>query len=283
MKRELVVRVKTSYRISDRRACGLVLLWRSTFYHQSVRSQYDDIRRRLRQLAADRPRYGYLRLHVLLRREGYELNHKLVYRLYTEEGLTMRRKRSKRRARSAVMREQFPGAAAPDERWGMDFVHDQLSTGRSIRCFTIVDHFSRDSPAIEVAERLGAEDVVRTLERLRLRGRKPRVITCDNGSEFCSKLLDQWAYIHGVELDFIRPGKPVENCFTESFNGKLRDECLNVHWFETLEQAKAEIEAWRLDYNGFRPHGSLGKLTPREFESRWSAENERSDAAFQTN
>jgi len=165
----------------------------------------------------------------------------------------------------------------------MDFVHDSLGSGGTIRVLTIVDHVSRESPAIEVGRSLRSEDVVHTLERLRVRGRKPQRITVDNGSEFVSKQLDRWAYVHGVELDFIQPGTPVQNAYIESFNGKLRDECLSVHWFESLDEAKEKIEAWRLDYNESRPHGSLGQLTPRECRRRWSAKDRGFDAAFQTN
>lgn len=274
MKRNLAKILLAGYRISTQRATHLIGLQRSTFYYRSVRRDYDLLRRRLNELASARPRYGYPRLHVLLRREGWTIDKKVVYRIYTEEGLTMRRKRPRRRLRSALHRRTVLVATAPDQRWGMDFVADQLADGGKIRALTIVDHFSRESPSILVGRRLQAENVVRELERLRLGGRKPLGITTDNGSEFVSKLLDQWAYNHGVELDFIQPGKPVQNAFIESFNGRLREECLNANWFEGIEDARQEIEAWRLDYNRARPHGSLGQLTPREFRRRWSSQQE---------
>jgi putative transposase len=223
-------------------------------------------------MAARPSRRSEARRHVLLRREGWKINKKVVYRIYTEEGLTMRRKRPRRRLRSALHRRIVVAAAMPDQRWGMDFVADQLADGAKIRVLTIVDHFSRESPAIVVGRCLRAADVVRGLERLRLGGRKPHTITMDNGSEFVSKLLDQWAYVHDVELDFIQPGKPVQNAFIESFNGKLREECLNANWFETIHDARREIEAWRLDYNRMRPHASLGHLTPREFRQQWTSQ-----------
>jgi putative transposase len=200
------------------------------------------------------------------------MNRKLIYRLYTEEGLTMRRKRPRRRLRSALDRRAVALAEMPDERWSMDFMADQLADGEKIRVLTIVDHFSRESPSIVVSQRLGAEDVVRELERLRRSGRKPQMITTDNGSEFVSRLLDQWAYVHGVELDFIQPGKPVQNAIVESFNGRLREECLNANWFETIDQARRAIAAWRTDYNEDRPHGSLGQLSPAEYRDRWTSQ-----------
>jgi putative transposase len=155
-----------------------------------------------------------------------------------------------------------------------------LADGTKIRVLTIVDHFSRESPSIVIGRRLAPEDVVGELKRLRHRGRKP-TITMDNGSEFVSKHLDQWPYVHGVELDFIQPGKPVQNAFIESFNGRLREECLNANWFETLDEARSEIEAWRLDYNRDRPYGWLGHLSPSEYRQRWrSKQEDRIEARF---
>jgi putative transposase len=260
------------YRISQTRATRLLQLNRSTYYYRSVRRSHDLLRRRLSELAAARPLYGYRRLYVLLRREGWQANKKLIYRLYTEESLTMRRKRPRRRLRSALHRRTVALAKMPDHRWSMDFMADQLAGGDKIRLLTIVDHFSRESPSILVGRRFSGEDVVRALERLRRCGRKPKTITTDNGSEFASKLLDQWAYVHGVELDFIEPGKPVQNAIIESFNGRLRAECLNASWFETIDQAQRTVEAWRLHYNSRRPHGSLGQLSPREYRQRWTSQ-----------
>jgi putative transposase len=274
--------ITAGYRLSQRRVCALIDLDRSTWLYKSVRPRREELRRRMVELAAARPRFGYRRIQVMLEREGRCHNHKLVYRLYTEEGLTMRRRKPRRRLRSATSRSQVVVPAAPDHRWAMDFVHDQTGEGGRIRLLTVVDHFTRESPAITVGRALRAEDVVRTLERLRRSGRKPKIITTDNGSEFCSKLLDQWAFVHSVQLDFIQPGKPVENAFIESFNGRVREECLNAQWFDTLAEAKAAIEAWRIDYNRNRPHGALGQLTPREFRRRWSAQQRSIDAALLT-
>jgi putative transposase len=260
------------YRISKTRATRLLQLHRSTYYYRSARRSHDLLRRRLNELAAARPLYGYRRLYVLLRREGWKANKKLIYRLYTEESLTMRRKRPRRRLRSALHRRTVALAQMPDQRWSLDFMADQLASGDKIRLLTIVDHFSRESPSILVARRFGGEDVVRELERLRRSGRRPKTITTDNGSEFASRVLDQWAYVHAVELDFIEPGKPVQNAIIESFNGRLRAECLNASWFETIDQAQRTVEAWRLDYNSKRPHGSLGQLSPREYRQRWASQ-----------
>jgi len=192
-------------------------------------------------------RYGYRRLHVLLLREGWQVNHKRFYRLYKEEGLSLRLKSKKKR--TSHPRVPMPAATAPNEVWSMDFMADRLSNGRQLRLRTLVDNFSRESPAIEVDFSLNGERVVEVLERLKWRRGLPKAIKVDNGSEFISKVVDQWAYRNQVKLDFSRPGKPIDNAFIESFNGRIRQECLNQHWFESIEEAKSVIENWRVDYN----------------------------------
>ena len=219
---------------------------------------------RIRDLAAARVSYGYRRIHVLLRREGWKVNHKRVYRLYRLEGLRMRPKRLRRHV-SAQRRESRAVASRPDERWAMDFMSDELFDGRRIRLLTIVDHFSRESLAILVDGSLGGHRVVEALAWLALQGRKPRTIAMDNGPEFTSKALDQWAYLNGVELHFSRPGKPTDNAIIEAFNGRLRAECLNENWFLSLADAREKIEDWRRYYNAERPHGALGNLAPKTF------------------
>ena len=209
-------------------------------------------------------------LHVLLEREGHTLNHKRVYRLYREEGLQIRRRRKRKRAARPRRAMEMP--TAENERWSMDFVHDQLASGRRLRCFTVVDDFTRESVVIDVAHSIPAERVAEALDRVARARSLPKSITCDNGPEFTSRALDQWAYERGIELSFIRPGKPVENAFIESFNGTLREECLNEHWFLNLREAGREIEAWRIDYNEVRPHSSLGNLTPAEYAQRQRTE-----------
>ena len=219
---------------------------------------------RIRDLAQARVSYGYRRIHVLLRREGWQMSHKRVYRLYRLEGLRMRPKRPRRHV-SSQRREVRPQASRPDERWAMDFMSDELFDGRRIRILTLVDHFTRESLDIEVDGSIGGQRVAEVLARLALQGRKPQTIAMDNGPEFTSKRLDQWAYLNGVELDFSRPGKPTDNAMIEAFNARLREECLNESCFLSLEDAREKIEGWRRHYNGERPHGALGNLAPQAF------------------
>ena len=236
------------------------------------------MRARLRTLAHERPRFGYRRLQVLLQREGFTVNHKRLWRLYRQEGLAVRRKRRKRAALGR--RILLPVAQRVNERWSMDFVGDSLADGRSFRTLNIVDDFSREAPAIVVDQSLPGERVVRELEQLIAQRGVPAMIVTDNGPEFAGKALDAWAYRRGVKLHFIRPGKPVENAYVESFNGKFRDECLNEHWFTSLAHARDVIEGWRQDYNEVRPHSSLGNATPAEFARRARTELRSPTAPF---
>lgn len=265
--------------IGIRRACGLLQLPRASWYYRAHRREDTALRRRLRELAQARPRFGYLRLHVLLRREGWRINKKRVHRLYREEGLTVRLAR--RRKRASHLRVVPPPPQEANERWSMDFVADTLLDGRRFRALTVVDNWSRHSPLIEVDFALTGTKVVTALERVAKQRGYPRMITLDNGSEFASKALDAWAYAHGVKLDFIRPGKPVENAVIESFNGRFRDECLNAQVFISLHDARQKIEAWRIDYNEHRPHSALGDLTPREFIERAAKTGLREGTNFQ--
>ena len=201
---------------------------------------------------------------MLLRREGWLVNRKRVRRLYRLAGLQLRM-RVRRRKHIALHRGPAPIPSGPTERWSMDFVHDTLADGRPFRVLTVVDNWSRQSPMLEVGFRMSGETVGQALDRVLNGVSGPRSITVDHGTEFQSRALEDWAYRRGVQLDFIRPGKPVENALIESFNGRLRDECLNVHQFTSLAEAQHIIEAWRLDYNQRRPHSSLGHLTPNEF------------------
>lgn len=221
---------------------------------------------RLRELALARPRYGYRRLTILLRREGWPVNAKRVYRLYREEGLKVRVKRRKKLASHARVRP--PAAARVNERWSMDFVADSLSDGQRIRVLTIIDSFTRECLALKVAKSLPSQSVTETLNRVIKHRGAPRTIQVDNGTEFTSNHFDAWAYLRGIDVDFIRPGKPVDNAHIESFNGRLRDECLNSKWFESLDDAHKALQAWRRDYNEVRPHSSLGDMPPSAFAAR---------------
>lgn len=219
---------------------------------------------RLRELAGTRIGFGYRRLHVVLQREGWQINHKRVYRLYREEGLGLRRKRPRRRV-AAVKREIHPTATERNECWSMDFVSDQLFDGRRMRVLTLVDNHTRECLALHPGQRIGGMDVVGVLEKVTQVNGCPRRIKVDNGPEFISRDLDRWAYWNKVGLDFSRPGKPSDNAFIEAFNSRFRQECLNEHWFLSLEDARCKIDTWRKEYNSERPHSALNYRTPEEF------------------
>jgi putative transposase len=263
-RRTLVNLLRGQYRISERRACRLIQISTSVYRYQAIRDGQAPLRMRINEIAAVRVRYGYKRIHVLLRREGWEINHKRVYRLYCEEGLNLRAKRPKRRV-SAAHRVGRRTAVGVNESWSMDFVTDSLFNGRRFRSLTVVDNFSRECLVIRVGQKIRGEDVTRVLNQLKATRGIPRSIYVDNGPEFISKELDKWAYENGVTLDFSRPGKPVDNAFIESFNGSFRDECLNTNWFLSLEDAEEKIESWRREYNEWRPHSSLDNLTPVQY------------------
>lgn len=253
--------------LTERQACRYTGFSRSSQRYLTSRPPQAALCERLLTLATLRPRWGYRRLHWLLRREGHQVNRKRVYRLYRELGLVVRRRKRKR---VAVPRTPLLLPARPTQRWSMDFISDALADGRKFRSLTLVDDFTRDSPAIETDFSLPGERVVAVLERVGARRGFPEVIVCDNGPEFTGQVLDQWAHQRGVRLHFIEPGKPVQNAFAESFNGRLRDECLNDSWFVSLADAQQTIEAFRRDYNTARPHSSLGDRTPSEYAAGWS-------------
>jgi putative transposase len=227
------------------------------------------LRQRLRELAQTRVRFGYRRLHVLLRREGWQVGKERLYRVYIEEGLALRRKRPWRHT-TAVHREQRRPATTRNEIWSMDFVADQLADARRFRALTVIDLFTRECLAIQVGHSLNGQDVAAVLEQLRFERGLPQRIYCDNGTEFVSAAMDLWAYTHSVVLDFSRRGKPTDNATIESFNGRLREECLNVHWFASLDDAQRKVDAFRWDYNEHRPHRALEGLSPREYALRFA-------------
>lgn len=245
------------------RACRYFGVHRTLLRYVPTRAPQHALCARVRDLAVAQPRWGSPRLTWRLRREGWPVNHKRIERLVRVERLLVGQQ--PRRKRAAVTRVPAPVPTQPDERWSMDFVRDTLADGRPYRIWTLVDDATREAPLLLVDRSLPARRVIEALDVLLLVRGRPEAIVCDNGPEFVSLALDQWASDHGIRLDFIRPGHPVENCFIESFNGKLRDECLNLHHFATLAEAQAIIEAWRAEYHTDRPHRGLGQLTPAEY------------------
>jgi len=210
-------------------------------------------------------------MHEILRREGLVKNHKRTERIYRQQGFSLKIRKRKRRI--VQVRLKLPQARKPGQRWSMDFMQDVLRSGRRFRLFCVIDQFTKECPAIEVDFSLNGLRVTRVLDWAILTRKRPEAITVDNGPEFAGIVLDRWAYRHKIKLDFIRPGKPVENAYIESFNGKLRHECLNQHYFKNLEEAKQAIERWRIRYNEFRPHQSLEGLTPDAFTKAWQDKN----------
>jgi putative transposase len=254
------MRAKTQ--LSERRACRLLGLSRSVLHYVSQRKD-DGLQKRLVELAGERRRFGYRRLHILVEREGFVANHKRVHRLYREAGLAVRKRR--KRERVAVERRPLQIPSGPNHTWSMDFVFDAMANGKPIKCLTVVDDCTKEAVEIAVGRRINGQGVADILEAVcRFRG-YPAAIRTDQGPEFTGRALDQWATANDVRLVLIQPGKPTQNAYIESFNGKFRDECLNENWFVSLDHAKAAIAAWRRDYNEVRPHSSLGKRTPAEF------------------
>ena len=263
-RRAAVVFAQEHLRFSQRRACRLVEAARSSVRYRSQRGNDDtSLRTRLRELAAQRPRFGYRRLHVLLRREGSTGNHKRIARLYREEGLAVRCR--KRKALTRIRRGRPLPPRGANDQWALDFLQDALASGRTIRLLSVIDVFTREALALEVDTSLPGSRVVRTLARLGDERPLPTQLVLDNGPELISRVLEEWASRHAVALHFIDPGKPVQNAHCESFHGRLRDECLNEHWFLGLADARRIVEAWRQDYNRDRPHSALGYQTPAEF------------------
>jgi len=256
--------MRAETQISERRACSLMGISRTVFQYRPTRDEStEQLKSRIIALAQERRRFGYRRIHIMLEREGIRVNHKRTYRLYKEAGLAVKRRR--KRHGVAVPRQALTLPSGPNQVWSMDFVFDALSTGKRIKCLTIVDDYTKEAVDIVVDRSISGHYVARALSNItRFRG-TPQTIRTDQGPEFTGQALDQWATNNGVELRLIQAGKPTQNAFIESFNGKFRDECLNEHWFHTMDHARVVIAAWRRDYNEYRPHSSLGKLTPSEF------------------
>ena len=257
-----------SFRVSLRRACGLIELNRSSYYYESQPANDEELRRALRRWAFRHRRWGYETLTELLRREGWRDNHKRIYRIYREEGLQVRRRKRKRAARWRGERLEAPQGR--NEIWAMDFMSDQLADGRRLRVLPILDIYTRECLAMEVDTSLTGERVVRILDRLQGERGWPRKIVVDNGPEFRGRVMDRWAYESGVNLHFIEPGKPMQNGYAEGFNSTFRDQCLNEHWFTSIAEAQVLIEQWRQIYNTVKPHSSLDRKTPQEFAASCS-------------
>lgn len=260
--------MKETYETSERRACKIVELNRETYRYKELYPGKDDtLRERLKELAVERPRWGQPMLHAVLKREGLVINHKRTERVYRELKLSLRMR--KRKKKVSHLRVVMPLASRPNERWSMDFLFDQTNDNRKLKVFTLGDDFTRQALAVEPARSIGGDTVAEFLDMAIYLNGKPEVIVLDNGPEFTSKALHEWAYRNGIKLDFIDPGKPVQNAFRESFNGRLRDEFLNQHIFYDVNDAKRKAAFWREDYNKNRPHSSLNYDTPDEFTVKY--------------
>ncbi len=266
VRRDVVDYIRDEFSTGISRGCRLMELGRSSYYYDPVAANDTCLRETLRGHAYQRKRFGYRRLLIFLRRDGFSDNHKRVFRIYQEEKLQVKRRKRKRTAKWRG--EPLTHAVYPHQCWSMDFVHDTFDNGRRLRALNITDDFSRQCVRIEVDTSISGERVTRTLDQAAEFYGLPECIRTDNGPEFIGNAMDKWAYKNGVKLEFIEPGKPMQNGYIESFNGKLRDECLNENWFTSLRQARSIIEDWRIDYNTVRPHSSLGYLTPEEFAMR---------------
>lgn len=266
-RRLAVTHLMESMEMSERRACTVMMLHRSTQAYQPQPDRNGPLRERLTMLAAERTKWGHPLLYDKLRQEGWIVNHKRTERLYQEMKLSLRLKRRKKRL--SHLRLVLSPVTRPNERWAMDFVFDRFENGGRLKCLTILDQFTRESLAIEAGLSIGGHQVVHVLEGLKAEGKLPEMIVCDNGPEFISRALDRWAYGNGVKIHHIDPGKPTQNGHNESFNGKFRNECLDANIFWNVADAKLKTEVWRRDYNTQRPHSSLGGKTPEAFTKQW--------------
>jgi putative transposase len=253
--------MRAGWKVSVRRACRVLRFDPKSYRYRSRRPGQAALEDRIRTICQTRVRYGYRRVHVLLRREGWLINEKRTRRVYNEIGMQLRNKTPKRRVKAALRADRTPPSRS-NEVWAMDFVHDQLAMGTKLRILTVIDTFSRYVPVVDPRLAYRGADVVATLERVCKDMGYPSAIRVDQGSEFVSRDLDLWAYQNNVTLDFSRPGKPTDNAFIESFNGRLRAECLNTHWFLSVADAREKLEDWRRDYNEVRPHGAIGNKPP---------------------
>ena len=272
LRREAVAHLVTTHRMSERRACRTAGVDRTSVRYRSKRGEDAALRERLKALAYERRRFGYRRLHVLLRREGWAVNRKRVQRIYREERLMVRKRGGRKRALG--LRAPMKAPDRPNACWSLDFVHDQMTDGRRFRILTVVDECTRESLALVPDTSISGARVARELDHIIAWRGRPEAILSDNGTELTSNAILAWAGERGVEWRYIQPGKPSQNAFIESFNGRLRDELLNETLFRSLTHARIELDAWRLDYNRHRPHGKLGWLTPVDYAQRWARKEE---------
>lgn len=272
--------LRETYHRSERWVCRAMEMGRSSQRYRTRRHDDEKLRRRMKELAEQRPRWGCPMLHAVLRREGWVVNHKRTERLYYREmGLSLRKRRKKKRP--SYLRVVMPPPSHPNDRWSMDFVHDQCTDGRRVKCLTLGDDCTREAFAIETDCSIGGGRVTEVLDRIARERGYPSFIVLDNGPEFTCRAMDAWAHRNHVKLDFIDPGKPVQNAFRESFNGRFRDECLNQHLFYDLPDAREKIEAWREDYNTVRPHSSLDYATPSAYAAQHHQRLTTTTEAFQ--
>lgn len=262
-KKQVADYLQEAYAMSERRAFKIVQLNRSSGRYKSIRASDMPIAERIKVLAFERRRFGYRRIFFLLRKEGVFVNRKKVYRIYRAAGLSVLKRKGRKKALGT--RRERQKVNHPNERWALDFVCDQLADGRRIKLMTVVDECTRESLRVTVANSIKGKDVTEELDKIIAERGKPEEIQSDNGTEFTSNAVMHWAHKNGIEWKFIEPGKPVQNSYIESFNGRIRDECLNEHWFETPDEAKVLIEMWRKDYNEHRPHSSLQGMTPTAY------------------
>jgi putative transposase len=265
-KRKAVVHLMETHQVSQRRACEVLQIDRSTVRYQSQRGDDAAVRDAIKRVSRERRRFGYRRIHVMVAREGFKVNHKKVRRIYTEEKLQVRRRGGRKRALGTRKPMVLPDG--PNQRWSLDFVSDALTDGRRFRILAVVDDFSRENLVLVADTSLSGQRVVRELDRIIAERGMPKTIVSDNGTEFTSMAILKWVQKAGIDWHYIAPGKPQQNGFIESFNGKLRDECLNETLFETLHDARKTLEEWQEDYNWRRPHSALANLTTMEFLQR---------------
>lgn len=262
-KREAVAHLCNAHGISQRRACDILQVDRSSVRYQSKRGNDAELRDAIKRVARDRRRFGYRRVNVMLQREGIYMNHKKLRRIYTEEKLQVRRRGGRKRALGTRRPMEVPDG--PNQRWSLDFVSDAFTDGRRFRILTVVDDFTKENVALVPDTSISGLRVTRELDQAIAERGQPKTIVSDNGTEFTSMAILKWVQDNGIDWHYIQPGKPTQNAFIESFNGRLRDECLNETLFSTLNDAREELEKWREDYNHHRPHSSIGNLTPSEF------------------